>query len=250
MTKNSEIQWTDHTFNPWWGCKKVSQACKHCYAETMAKRWGHNIWGSNSPRRFFSDAHWKEPLKWNAEAADAGEQQLVFCASMADVFEGRNELNLSRERLWQLIGQTPYLSWQLLTKRPQRIKYYAPWEDHWPDNVWLGTTVENQRWVEERIPHLLYHPATVRFLSCEPLLKPIDLTPYVNELQWVIVGGESGPGARPMHPVWIRRLRDQCIEYGIPFFFKQWGAWSPNPIQRGQMQKSCHSWMKTQAKWL
>src|SRR5258708_7584279 len=117
MGKNSHIEWTHHTFNPWWGCTKVSPACDNCYAEAWAKRVGNDVWGSKAPRRFFSDSHWKEPLKWQAQAAEEEERARVFCASMADVFEARPELDAPRARLWKLIESTPNLDWLLLTKR-------------------------------------------------------------------------------------------------------------------------------------
>lgn len=237
MGKFSTIEWTHHTFNPWWGCTKVSQACKHCYAETWAKRVGQDLWGAKSDRRFFSDNHWKEPLKWNEVARQEGERHRVFCASMADVFEARAELNQSRDRLWELIEVTPHLDWLLLTKRPHRVKYHVPWGADWPVNVWLGTTVELQRWADERIPELISYPAAVRFLSCEPLLGPIDLTQWQGGIDWVIAGGESGHWARPTHPDWVTSLRDQCTDNEIAFHFKQWGHWSPKSKVIGSSKK-------------
>jgi protein gp37 len=152
---------------------------------------------------------------------------------MADVFEDRDDLTSQRDRLWKLIADTPHLDWLLLTKRPQNVGRMVPWGGRWPRNVWLGTTVENQRWAEKRIPHLLEQPAAVSFLSCEPLLGSINLDPWLTPVQgsrsvgWVIVGGESGPRARPMNPDWARALRDQCDAHGVPFHFKQWGNWRP-----------------------
>lgn len=236
MAKNSQIEWTHHTFNPWWGCSKVSLACDNCYAELWAKRMGHQLWGGDSPRRFFSDSHWREPLVWNEEAQTEKTRPRVFCASMADVFERRTDLNEQRKRLWKLIGDTPRLDWLLLTKRPQNIASMAPWaEDKWPHNVWLGTTVENQKFAATRLPHLLKHRAAIRFLSCEPLLGPIDLSPWLTQkglqkIDWIIAGGESGPGARPMHPDWASQLLTQCQRHGIAFHFKQWGHWVPAEI--------------------
>lgn len=230
MGRDSKIEWTHHTFNPWWGCTKVSPACKYCYAESWAKRVGSQVWGAGSERRFFSDSHWKEPLKWSREAAASGERKRVFCASMADVFEARKDLNPWRDRLWQLIEETPELDWLLLTKRPQRFAMYLPWRDL-PANIWLGTTAENQSWAEKRVPHLLRINASVRFLSCEPLLGRLDLSGWIhNGLDWVIAGGESGRKARPTSPGWIRLLRDQCVQAGVPFHFKQWGHWAPAPV--------------------
>lgn len=229
MGKNSKIEWTHHTFNPWWGCVKVSHACKYCYAETWARRVGLNVWGGRSDRRFFSDRHWKEPLKWDKEAAKDGVRRRVFCASMADVFEVRAELNPWRERLWELIDSTPNLDWLLLTKRPQNFSRYLP-GGRAQENVWLGTTVENQKWADKRIRDLVSCEGTIRFLSCEPLLGPIDLSAWLpsGDLDWVIAGGESGGKARPTDPRWITSLRDQCISSRVAFHFKQWGHWTPH----------------------
>lgn len=217
--KDSAIEWTHHTFNPWWGCQRVSPACENCYAESLAKRYGHDVWGPGSDRRMMSDNHWRQPAVWNR----TGERQRVFCASMADVFEDRRELDKPRQRLFDLIGQTQNLDWLLLTKRPQNVDRMVPVDGWWPGNVWLGTTVEDQRRAEERMPHLLSHEARVRFLSCEPLLGPLDLRKWLPRIDWVILGGESGPGSREMQLAWARSVRDQCIEANVPLLFKQWG---------------------------
>jgi protein gp37 len=232
MGKNSHIEWTHHTFNPWWGCQKVSAACDHCYAEIWAKRMGHQLWGPDSPRRFFGDSHWREPLRWDEEARASGVRERVFCASMADVFERRSDLNAQRCRLWELIDRTPNLDWLLLTKRPQNIARIAPWGTNWPANVWVGTSVENQTLAEKRLPFLLKSPAAIRFLSCEPLLGPVDLRHWFKRdgfhfIDWVIVGGESGGASRPMHPDWATSLLRQCQEFEVSFHFKQWGQWVP-----------------------
>lgn len=243
MAKDSKIEWTHHTFNPWWGCAKVSAACEHCYAETWAKRVGNSIWGRSSPRRFFGDHHWKEPISWNLEAQKAKERRRVFCASMADVFERRAELNVWRSRLWGLIQKTPMLDWLLLTKRPQNISEMVPWKnDEWPGNIWLGTTVENQFWANKRLPDLLKQKTSVRFLSCEPLLGEINLKDWftdkkANPIDWIIAGGESGPRSRPMNPDWARSLRDQCKKRKIAFHFKQWGHWVPIELLTDQQKK-------------
>jgi protein gp37 len=234
MGKDSAIEWTDHTFNPWWGCVKVSPGCKNCYAETLSKRFGHKVWGPQGERRFFGVKHWAEPLKWDRQAKAEGVRRRVFCGSMCDVFEEGAALNTERAVLWDLIWKTPNLDWLVLTKRPENIYGMVPgyWINHmtgteWPRNIWIGTSVEDQQRADERIPELLKVPAKVRFLSCEPLLGQIDITPWLSKLQWVIVGGESGQRARPMHPEWARSLRDQCVSVGVPFFFKQWGEWGP-----------------------
>lgn len=242
MAENSKIEWTDHTFNPWIGCTKVSAACDHCYAEVATptrtlRASGAETWGPHAPRKRTSAANWKKPLAWNRKAEYEGRRYRVFCASLADVFDNHASILPEwRADLWELIAETTHLDWLLLTKRPQNINRMLPhgWNGGWP-NVWLGTTVENQTEADRRIPHLLAAPATVRFLSCEPLLGPVDLTRWSGiegdggtmgfGLDWVICGGESGPGARPMHPDWARSLRDQCVAAGVPFFFKQWGEW-------------------------
>ncbi len=225
--KDSRIEWTHHTFNPWWGCVKVSEACKHCYAETWAKRVGQKVWGPTASRRFFGEAHWKEPFKWDREAGADGERRRVFCASMADVFEDRIDLADTRKRLWPLIEATPNLDWLLLTKRPENVRALAGWDKTWPENVWLGTTVENQETAKLRIPEIAAIPAKVRFLSCEPLIGELKIRKWLPEIHWVIAGGESGPHARPSDPAWFRSLRDQCIAGGTAFHFKQWGNWAP-----------------------
>ncbi len=231
MGANSKIEWTHHTFNPWWGCEKVSPACQNCYAEAWAKRTGHAVWGKKSPRRFFTEAHWREPYRWNQQAESKQQRKRVFCASMADVFEQRRDLDRWRLKLWQVIEDTPWLDWLLLTKRPQNISRCVNRQD-WPDNIWIGTTVENQETANERLPSLLSIPAKIRFLSCEPLLGEIDLSFWINQpeffsIDWVIAGGESGPKSRPMNPDWVISLRDQCMALRIPFHFKQWGHWAP-----------------------
>lgn len=234
MGKETSIEWTHHTFNPWWGCVKVSSACDHCYAETWAKRLGEKIWGAKSERRFFGDAHWKEPLKWNREAESHGVRRRVFCASMADVFENRKELVPHRLRLLKLIEATPNLDWLLLTKRIHLVRKQLPKGYELPTNVWLGATVEHQEAADKRLKYLLeFTTPSVRFLSCEPLLGPLDLNEWLKvgatgaRLNWVIAGGESGPGSRPMEPQWPEDLRNQCSAHGVAFHFKQWGHWAP-----------------------
>ena len=240
----TKIEWTaapdgspGSTFNPWTGCQKVSPACDNCYAESWAKRSGLVKWGPGEERHRTSASYWQQPLKWDRQAKRDGVRRKVFCASLADVFDNQVPVEW-RNDLWRLIHETPTLDWLLLTKRPQNIAKMLPgmhngtlgWGVGWP-NVWLGTTVEDQAEANRRIPHLLAVPAAKRFLSCEPLLGPIDFrkVPGFNHIGldlsawWVICGGESGPNARPMHPAWARSLRDQCVAAGVPFFFKQWG---------------------------
>ncbi len=237
MSANTSIEWADHTFNPWWGCTRVSAGCANCYAAPFAHRFGVE-WGPKASRRPASEVQWNAPRRWNAAAKRAGRRARVFCASMADVFdEAAPEHALSR--LFDTIRFTPWLDWQLLTKRPENIRAALPadWGRGYR-NVWLGTSVENQQAANERIGKLLAVPARVRFLSCEPLLSSIRLcegcpgcpndcgwAPGDNGwgIHWVIAGGESGRRARPMHPDWARSLRDQCQAAGVPFLFKQWG---------------------------
>jgi protein gp37 len=269
MAETTGISWTDSTFNPWRGCTKVSPGCTNCYAETLSHRNPSVLgeWGDKGTRVVAAESYWRQPLKWERDAAydlerqNAGARRTrVFCASLADVFEDRPDLQLPRARLFGLIEQTPHLDWLLLTKRPENIepilmeiqanggKYEPdPWalagawiiDGNPPANVWLGVSVEDQQYADERIPLLLRLPAAVHFLSVEPLLGRVDLTipvPEMNveafpcdthDLDWVIVGGESGANAKPMHRQWARDLRDQCVTAGVPFFFKQWGEWAP-----------------------
>jgi protein gp37 len=238
MGEGSKIAWTDHTFNPWMGCVAVSEACKFCYAEAfVTKRMGLPLWGPKAERRVTSAGNWKEPLRWNRKAKEAGARHRVFCASLADVFEDRPDLVEPRARLLRLIEATPHLDWLLLTKRPERMVDLAldvGWVGRWPANVWAGTTVESQARAHERIPHLLMVPARVRFLSVEPLLGPLDLAyacfngadslGTMPGIDWVIVGGESGHGARPFDIAWARSLRNQCKAAGVAYFFKQAGS--------------------------
>lgn len=244
MGSNSLIEWTDHTFNPWWGCTKVSPGCANCYAERLARRTKRARWGQSEPRSMSSQKVWDQPLQWNRLALKRKRRYRVFCGSMCDVFEQRSELDRCRSLLFEMIDLTSRLDWLLLTKRPQHIMDMIPdrWRDELPRNVGVGATVECSG-QHERIVSLCRVPAHLRFLSCEPLLGPLNLglrkpvpktarSGFVEPLladsiHWVIVGGESGPHARPMHPGWVRSLQSECAEMAVPFFFKQWGAWQP-----------------------
>lgn len=260
MGKETGIAWTDHTFNPWIGCTKVSAACDRCYAEAlMDARWGKVKWGVGEKRIRTSESNWREPLKWNKAAAAAGVRRRVFCASLADVFDTEVDERW-RYDLFGLILQTPNLDWLLLTKRPQvAAKWWRDAKIPMPPNIWLGTTVEDQKMADLRVPILLSIAAKVRFLSVEPMLGPIDLTAIkqtvapgffgdalqwhhrgkVHEdegvaypsISWVIVGGESGSGARPMPMEWAYEIRNQCIDAGVSFFMKQMGG-HPNKRDR------------------
>lgn len=256
MAIETNIEWCRSTFNPWWGCTKVSPGCDHCYAERDAHRFGTG-WGPDAERRTFGDKHWNEPRKWNEKArkeqeADPKAQWRVFCASMGDVFDNAVPQE-HRDRLWGLIRETPHLTWLVLTKRIGNAAKMLPqdWDGGYP-NVWIGASIVNQDEADRDIPKLLAVPARIHWLSMEPLLGPVEL-PYYDQycdvegfanngpmyrtlgvsgepddrIDWVIVGGESGPNARPMHPDWARSLRDQCAAAGVPFLFKQWGEWAP-----------------------
>ena len=266
MAENTKIEWTDHTFNPWEGCQKVGPGCDHCYAETRNARFAGGTainWGPGAPRRRTSASNWELPKRWNAQSdtfmAQHGRRQRVFCASLADVFDNAVDPQW-RADLFALIAATPNLDWLLLTKRIGNVRGMLAELAHGNDpdlslldmmplpNVWIGATITSQAEADRDIPKLLKVPARVRFLSMEPLLGPVDLTgewltaklgayPFkglasehrtrlVDLLDWVIVGGESGPNARPMHPDWARSLRDQCEAAGVPFLFKQWGEWA------------------------
>lgn len=262
--ENSKIEWTKNTLQFWWGCDEVdgNPACDNCYARAWAERFGWDIWGHDKPRRPVGSA-WKNVGKWQRKAAKAGRIDLVFTSSMSDIFEKSMPLitptqvsgtpiiaettGALRDEFFGRIskGHYPNLVFQFLTKRPPNIMRMVPkaWHENWPRNVWVGTSAGDQENVDRLVPHLLMVPAPVRFLSAEPLTERIDISAYLiphfaaddprhyprrDGLEQVIVGGESGGNARPMHPDWVRDLRDQCQDYGTAFFFKQWGEWAPN----------------------
>lgn len=252
MTENTKIEWATHTFNPWSGCTKVSPGCDHCYAESMMDHRLRRVqWGSGKPRVRTSAANWRKPLAWNAAHAAFyaahGHRQRVFCASLADVFD--NEVDPAwREDLFRLIEATPNLDWLLLTKRIGNVGNMLPVPfdfDRMYPNVWLGATITSQAVADRDIPKLLELDARVKFLSMEPLLGPVDFAkvPGFNRIGlylgnwWVIVGGESGAGARPMHPDWVRSIRDQCRNAGVPFLFKQHGEWLAAKPERSVLGK-------------
>ena len=240
MGENTKIEWTDHTANFWWGCFKVSPGCTNCYADTWAKRWGKNIWGpAKTTARDPKKSVWNDVPKWNRAAEASGQRKKVFCMSMGDFFEDHPDVAEIRERAFDLITASTWLDWQILTKRPENIKRMVPqsWVYDCPDNVWLGISAENQEQYDIRVAELLQIPSPVHFISAEPLLGPIDMglggkwygRDDLNEMiNWVIVGGESGPNARPMHPDWVRGIRDQCQDSEVAFLFKQWGEWAPD----------------------
>lgn len=220
MGESTAIHWTNSTWNPWVGCRKVSQGCKHCYMFRDQARYGRDPQDVHrtTATTFDQPLHYKEP-------------RLIFTCSWSDFFiEQADEW---RADAWRIIRDTPH-TYQILTKRPERIAECLPadWDNGYP-NVWLGVSVEDQDAANLRIPILKHIPAKIRFLSCEPLLGPVILRSWVRPspgwapdfIHWVIVGGESGPGARPMNAEWARSLRDECGAAGdVAFFFKQWGG--------------------------
>ena len=250
MADRTGIQWTDATWNPLRGCSRISEGCRNCYAETVASRFS----GPGQPYEGLAkDGRWTrevrfvphmldQPLRWT-------RPRRIFVNSMSDLFH-ENVPDEWIARVFDVMARAPQHTFQVLTKRPDRMRRVLPSfapshtardRSGWPlPNVWLGVSAENQATADGRIPLLLETPAAVRFVSAEPLLGPIDLNEREllcrtwrrgltigRYLDWVIIGGESGPGARPMHPGWARALRDQCVHVGVPFFFKQWGEWKP-----------------------
>ena len=230
MGQTTGIEWCDSTFNPWWGCTKVSDECDHCYAADGSNRYGFKIWGHDAPRRFFGDHHWNQPLKWNAEAKAAGVRRRVFAGSYCDVMEDRRDLDPHRKRLYERIEQTDWIDWLLVSKLPQNFKRLCPpsWIDSPPRNVWAITTVGTAKslW---RIDAIKTAPAAIRGLSIEPLLMDLPtIGEHLDGIDWCIVGGESGHQARAMEQDWARRIRDECLSRKIAFFFKQWGEFGPS----------------------
>lgn len=223
MADKTIIAWTDHTFNVAWGCTKVSPGCKNCYADTLSGRYGFDVWGPGKPRRLFGPKHWAEPLKWNREAEQEGRRHRVFCSSMCDNFEDHPQIIAELPKLWAMIRQTPRLDWQLLTKRSERISQSLPtdWGDGYP-NVWLGVSIESNEYTY-RADDLRKIPARIRFVSYEPALGPLDALNLEN-IQWVIYGGESGPGWRQHDLAWPRDMRRRCEAAGVAFFYKQSAA--------------------------
>jgi protein gp37 len=241
--QNSKIEWTDNTFNPWWGCVNVSPACDHCYAERFANRKTRTqdqLWGKDSRRLISNDGYWEEPVKWNHRAERTGSRERVFCGSMCDVMERRADLNEPRQRLFLVIEETPSLDWLLLTKRPQEYSKFLPkaWLKDPRPNVWLMTTVEHQDYAW-RIEALMSVPAVVHGVSCEPLLGTLTLPDHFlkSSRAWVIAGGESGiqGTVRASNPDWFRSLRDQTKAAGAAFHFKQWGSHNSDLVKIGKV---------------
>jgi protein gp37 len=258
VAEHTRIAWADGTFNSWWGCTRITKACKNCYAEAQSRRFGESVWGDNAPRRFFGDKHWNEPIRWNRKAEKEGVQRRIFAGSMCDVFEDRRDLFFPRMRLFRLVEDTPFLTWMFCTKRPQNYHRLLPasWLGGPRPNVWLLATASDQDEFDTAANELIRVPAMVRGISVEPMLGPISRaqqwmqrgwfrspcpahtkrfelecvdcirqpTQDLPRINWVVVGGESGPGARPVQSSWVRALRDQCADTRTAFFFKQMGS--------------------------
>lgn len=241
----TSISWTDFSFNPWIGCMKVGPGCDHCYAETWdargmqgtATRWGHA-----ADRTRTGVQNWNKPRAWNRAASYAGERHRVFCASLADVFDNHPSIiDDWRHELARLITATPCLDWMLLTKRIGNAKRYLDlmFPLGIPRNVWIGATVVNRDEMLRDGHKLMAIDAKVRFWSVEPMLAPLGEIPSDIMPELIICGGESGKGARPMHPDWARELRDQCVAGKKAFHFKQWGEWSADALLYTSTKGEC-----------
>lgn len=251
MGEKTAIAWTDHTFNPVWGCQKVGPGCDFCYAEVWASRFHDGLWDGKF--REFGDKHWNEPIRWNRAAEKAGVRRKVFCASMADVFDNRWPDHL-RPRLWTLIKATPWLDWQLVTKRIGNARKMLP--DDWGAgyaNVWIVPTIVNQEEADRDLPKLFEVPARIYGVSYEPALGPVDWTPWIHEwrapkLDWIIGGGESDQrGMRECRLEWLDSTAEQCREHGVAYFNKQIGAkptlnGQPYPLPKGSKGDKPEEW--------
>lgn len=242
MAEQTGITWAHSTFSPWHGCVEVSPGCDNCYARDFSARLGYRVWGKDAARRFFGDKHWEEPFRWHRRAERLGERRRVFCASMADILEERDDaegdlMRQARHRLWFVILNTPSLDWLLLTKRPQNYRRLVPAEILARPNVWPGTTVESQdyQWRADALLDLAC--AGPRWVSYEPALGPLSATPGIA---WYVVGGESGPAARPMDLAWIQEILRGCRTHGAACFVKQDSGRAPG--QQGRIPDI--SWIK------
>jgi protein gp37 len=243
MGQETGIAWTDHTFNPWIGCTKVSPGCDNCYAESQDHRWGHDRWGKGKLRTTTSDSYWAQPLKWDRAAKAAGKIAKVFCGSLCDVMDDEAPEG-QRERLWALIDKTPNLFWQLLSKRPQRFERNLPTQGFKHGNVILMATVEMQGFYLPRIKalneaRLALDARTDLYgggggsakigISYEPALGPLSIRDYPGlRPHWIIFGGETGGTRRPMQLNWAQDIKAECEEFGVAFFMKQFSARTPH----------------------
>lgn len=223
MAENTGIEWCHHTFNPWWGCHKVSEACRNCYAETLAKRVGKDF-----ADRVKTKQPWNDLLKWDRSAGERCVRERVFVGSMCDIGDGHPKVWDWRKEAFEILASLQNLDVLLLTKRPKSLREVlaAQFPYGLPTHFWVGCTAENQRQLINRFETLRRIDAAVRFISVEPMLGPIGRLPQ-HSLDWVIAGGESGPRARCPHPLGFRELRNLCKAAGVPFMFKQWGEYAP-----------------------
>ena len=228
MANKSSIEWTEATWNPTTGCDRTSPGCDHCYALTMARRlkamgnpkYQNDGDSTTSGPGFGITTHWDQltlPYSWKTP-------RTIFVNSMSDLFHPKVSDQFISE-VFKVMEDTPRHTYQVLTKRAQRLSHIAP-RLAWPSNVWMGVSIESDRY-SFRANNLRKVPSAVRFISAEPLLGPLPNLD-LKDIDWLIAGGESGAGARPMHPDWVRNLRDRCVAADVAFFFKQWGAWAPN----------------------
>jgi len=212
---NTSIEWTEKTWNPTTGCTKISPGCKNCYAERITKRFPNNF-----PNGFDFTLHpdrLNEPRRWR-------KPSLIFVNSMSDLFHEEMPLDFLKQ-IFEVMRETPRHIYQVLTKRHENLAELAPELNPWPENVWIGVSVENADY-KHRIDYLRQVPAAVRFISFEPLLGSVGQVDLTG-IHWIIVGGESGPGCRPIREEWVIELRDQALAQGVAFFFKQWGGYTP-----------------------
>jgi protein gp37 len=226
MGDNTIIAWTNYTFNPWIGCMEVSPECENCYARVLVsgKMGMRGHWGpaTTASRHVTSDSYWRQPFRWAKEATACKERRRVFSGSLCDVFEAHPVADATRPRLWKVIRETPNLDWLLLTKRPLNIADRLP--PDWPyRNVWLGTSI-GMRQYAFRAQQITRIPAVVHFISAEPLLEDVAPVLDLSDIEWLIVGGESGPGYRPMDVRWARNLKAKCDAAGTAYFYKQSAA--------------------------
>lgn len=246
----TSIEWADYTFNAWEGCEKVSPGCKNCYAESRDK-WLHrgDHWGPDSVRLEHGDKYWEQPLKWDAQAAKAGRIGRVFCQSLGDILEPGIRLDGLRRRVFAIARVTKNLIWLFLTKRMENaLDLFPPdWIENWPGHVMLGYTAENDQMLRLRHSQFFLahqHIGGLRgFISAEPLLTGLPSLPIALDcpgIEWVIAGGESGDNARPPHPEWFREIQVNCMSYGVPFLFKQWGEWAPGSVDPRAIDKNYH----------
>ncbi|MCE6959340.1 phage Gp37/Gp68 family protein [Cereibacter sphaeroides] len=234
MGTNTKIEWAHHTFNGWIGCQKAGPGCDNCYAETWDGKSGGMRWGPKATRTRTTPQTWNKALKWERDAVAAGERHRVFASSLSDVFDNHASIDPAwRRDLAAMILKTPNLDWMLLSKRIGNAEPMLGdmFPEGVPSNLFLGATIVTQKEAERDLPVLVRTKKSLGisrvFLSMEPLLERVVIAPWLADIDWVIVGGESGPDARPMHIDWVRSLRDQCAAAGTPFLFKQWGEWFP-----------------------